>query len=291
MSLYNVPPILGLEFLVTHRCHLYLSDLYLEVRGKRCALEVPPTARAMLLTIANEKKLPPNAEFVLQLPSIHFQDAATALVEPCVDAELPKGVLIGRNLVDATRPTIPVRLCNTTTEEQVLSPGLILGRIEAAEVCELPTSANEGLPNTFDFGSTELSLEDIQKFWALARKYSTVFSVGPFDFERTHLVRHQINSKPIKVPARRIPLAKRQEATQLIQDMARRGVVEPSSSPWAALIVLVKKKDGSIRFCVDYRRLNDVTKKDSYLLPRIDELFTSLGGCKWFSTMVLQSGY
>ena len=64
-----------------------------------------------------------------------------------------------------------------------------------------------------------------------------------------------------------------------------------SKSPWASPIVLVQKKDGSVRFCVDYRRLNDVTLKDSYPLPRIDDTFDALRGSKWFSTLDLASGY
>ncbi|GFX73383.1 hypothetical protein TNCV_1470031 [Trichonephila clavipes] len=73
--------------------------------------------------------------------------------------------------------------------------------------------------------------------------------------------------------------------------MKNNDVIEPSSSPWASPIVLVRKKNGSTRFCVDYRQLNDVTKKDSYPLPRIDETLDTLTGNTWFSILDLKSRY
>ena len=73
--------------------------------------------------------------------------------------------------------------------------------------------------------------------------------------------------------------------------MKRSGLIAPSSGLWSSPVVLVKKKDGSTRFCVDYREMNDVTKKDSFLLPGIDDILDTLAGTKWLSTLEEYSGY
>ncbi|PIK34965.1 retrovirus-related Pol polyprotein from transposon 17.6 [Apostichopus japonicus] len=110
---------------------------------------------------------------------------------------------------------------------------------------------------------------------------------------RKEVAQHKIdtdNARPVKQPARRVPVQQREVERELLQQMLDAGVVEPSSSPWASPIVLVKKKNGSTRFCVDYRRLNTLTVKDSYPIPNCR--FTGCDGrFRWFSTLDLASGY
>ncbi|GBN22770.1 Transposon Ty3-I Gag-Pol polyprotein [Araneus ventricosus] len=108
------------------------------------------------------------------------------------------------------------------------------------------------------------------------------------------MTQHRMNTgnhPPIKQYPRRLPLAKKEEAERLVKEIVDNGIIEESSGPWASPIVLVKKKDGSTRFCVDYRKLNEITIKDSYPLQRIDDILDALNGSQWFSTLDLKSGY
>ena len=124
--------------------------------------------------------------------------------------------------------------------------------------------------------------------------YADISSQGPKDLGQTDLAQHRSDTgdaPPLRQPPRRLPLSKREEAQRAIQEMHQQGLIEPSMSPWSSPIVLVKKEDGGLQFCVDYRRLNAVTRKDSYPLPRIDEQLEALSGMHLFSTLDLRSGY
>ena len=96
---------------------------------------------------------------------------------------------------------------------------------------------------------------------------------------------------PIHLPPRRLPITKQEVEHAEVQKMLDRGVIEPCQSSWARPVVLVTKKDGSTRFCMDYRKVNDITRKDAYPLPRIDNTFDALRGSQYFSTFDLHSGY
>ena len=96
---------------------------------------------------------------------------------------------------------------------------------------------------------------------------------------------------PIREPPRRQPVRHQDEINNQVRDLLERGVIEPTESPWASNVVLVSKKDGTKRFYVDYRRLNDRTMKDAYPIPRIDDSLDAQAGAKWFSTLDLASGH
>lgn len=112
---------------------------------------------------------------------------------------------------------------------------------------------------------------------------------------RTDMIDHHITLlpgvTPIYVPAYRLPHSQRQLAEELVQEMLRLGVVEPSKSPWNFPLVLVPKKDGTWRPVIDYRKLNAVTQPDRFPIPVLSELLHSLGKNRIFSTLDLRSGF
>jgi hypothetical protein len=126
------------------------------------------------------------------------------------------------------------------------------------------------------------------------KKYKNIFVSSTDDLCCTDHVTHKINTgnaPPVRQPVRRQPFAKRQREQGEVERMIAKGVIEPSNSPWSSPIILVKKKDGSTRFCVHYRKLNEVTVKDAYPIPRVDDCLDALACAKWFSAMNLCSGF
>jgi hypothetical protein len=98
-------------------------------------------------------------------------------------------------------------------------------------------------------------------------------------------------TSPIAKRPYRMAASELMELKKQLEELQRIGFIRPSSSPWGAPVLFVKKKDGSMRLCVDYRALNEVTIKNKYPLPRIDDLFDQLKGAKYFSKIDLRSGY
>jgi len=122
-----------------------------------------------------------------------------------------------------------------------------------------------------------------------------VSSCGEHDIGLTKAVCHEIplaaGTVPIRQPTRRLGPEKEREVSRQVQDLLNWDLIEPGHGAWRSPVVLVRKKDGSWRFCVDYRRLNSVTIQDAYSLPKIDKSLDALAGSKFFSLLDLLSGY
>ena len=128
----------------------------------------------------------------------------------------------------------------------------------------------------------------------LVLAYHDVFTLESNELGCTSAIEHEIcikNSEPFKEQFWHIPPPLLEEVCTSLQDMLEAGVICPSQSPWCNVVVLVRKKDGTLHFCVDFRHLNVWTKKDSYPLPHIQEALESMVGSAHFSSMDSKSGF
>jgi len=128
----------------------------------------------------------------------------------------------------------------------------------------------------------------------LMNKYLDVFSKSELDLGETPLGLHQIDTgdaRPVCQTLHRQPYNLVSKIDSYVDDMCKAVIIEPSSSLWASNLVVVKKKDGSYRYCVDYRKLNSLTRRDAYPLPRIDTCLDTISGSNCFSTFDLRTGY
>ena len=147
---------------------------------------------------------------------------------------------------------------------------------------------------SLDFTSTNLDEHQLSELKSLIAEYRDIFALKPEELGRTGLVKHRIDTgdnPPIRQRPYRVSESRRGIIDEHVTDMLNRGIIQPSTSLWASAIILVKKKDGTDRFVVDFRRLNSVTRKDSYPHPRIDDALDALNGTKFFTSMDLMSGF
>ena len=318
--------ILGLDFLRRYDCQLVLKDGCYELQfddGSDAKQGQPLSPSCFRVSIDRTTVVPPWSEAFVAGKIVGPCAPTLGLLEPTARLMEVNHLMLARSLVDGASDIIPLRVLNPTDYPRTLYKDTVAAMCEPVELvepshigqnsvalCQVreeggstiaavePDSGRPSVPghllDLFERSSNLLNPDERSQLAELLTEFADVFAVSSDDLGHTSLVTHTINtgsSQPIRQPARRLPLHKRAEADTLIKEMLQKKVIEPSSSPWVSPIVLVKKKDGSTRFCVDYRKLNDVTVKDSYPLPRIDDCLDALAGCKWFSTLDLCSGY
>lgn len=146
----------------------------------------------------------------------------------------------------------------------------------------------------FEFADSPLSNEWTDRITKKLNSIPEVFPMGDLDYGHTTAVKHKIrlsDPTPFKQRVRPIHPSDYEAVRLHLKELYDANIIRESESPFASPIVVVKKKNGQIRLCVDYRKLNSQTIKDAYALPHIEEAFASLTGAKWFLVMDLKSGY
>ncbi|KAI3351186.1 hypothetical protein L3Q82_005611 [Scortum barcoo] len=237
------------------------------------------------------------------------------LLEP-ISTPLPGGLIVVPTLVSSGSHLFPVRVMNLSDEDVWLRPRTRLGvlthidSVESEERCKVQfqrisatteqVSIDQRPDTTTDVRSIIDKLtvggtpEQKSQLAVLLEKYSFVFATEDEDLGYADKVQHEIHltdDVPVTQPYRRIPPTQYSEVREHIGKLLKKGIIQESSSAYASPIVLVRKTDGSLRLCVDYRKLNAKTRRDAFPLPRIDESFDALRGAKFFSTIDLASGY
>ena len=214
--------------------------------------------------------------------------------------ELENGVYVGRALIPHRCTDIPMRVLNPSNRDVVLQRDCTIAELEPVKILESHRmsdcrfSGNDWTQKLLEEVDSDVTAPERNELIGILSEYSDCFSKDEFDLGQTTLVKHRIETgcnPPIRQALRRQPLTHLSEIDRQLTEMLHQGIVEPSSSPWSSNVVIVAKKDGSLRFCVDYRGLNGVTRKDSYPLPRISDCLDVLGSATFFRTFDLRSGY
>merc|ERR1711893_440550 len=159
---------------------------------------------------------------------------------------------------------------------------------------EVPSGVPEHLQQLYGDSCGLLNLEQQQELAKLLVEYQDSFSKSDTDLGRTALEVHRIptgDAKPVRLPPRRAPIHLQGDAATNIDQLKACGAVEECKSPWAFPLVVVNKKDGKKRICVDYRKLNDLTTPDGHALPRLDDSLDQLKGATVYSTLDMTMGY
>ena len=306
--------ILGMDFAALYGVTLNARSGKLQVENPykqtiQCVLRMESAVSSV---VQRTKLLPGQISDVL-ISSVGVQRGRHSVFEPDQD-KLQELGLSGYNTYVANACWTVVPVCNSSAEVIVLEGGTPVGSISrtggpVTTGDSKAMVASIGLPlSKVDPGApgelpahllsliSESDLPDREVPGAIETlSYNReVFAAPGEPLGRTDRVQHKVDTgdnRPVKLPYRRLPLAKKGAMEEEVDKMLGEGVILPSESPWSSPVVMVTKKDGSCRFCIDYRKLNGITRKNAYPLPRIDECLESLGGAKWFCTLDLQSGY
>lgn len=218
-----------------------------------------------------------------------------------------KGLFVARTLTNDEN-IVPIRIVNLTEEPQTIGANTTVALakpVKFVQDFELPRPSKEDrVDNSSHEGELPVQLEEMLKSnledqerteaRELLNKYKHIFSLLDNDVGRCDLLQHTIDTgdaAPIRQPPRRTPPWKQTEIERQVENLLEKGMIQESTTPWVSGVVLVTKKDGSQRLCVDYRQLNKATVHDAFPLPNISDSLDCLSGSQWFSILDTASGY
>ena len=260
------------------------------------------------VTVIRNELIPPQTSTWIQVRLENKMQGIGIVTTPS-RIMLEKGIFIEPGLIETTKITQQIRIVNTSMQPTRLFSKMEVGEVEPIErVCQISDeSKEEDVSNEMENQKLREDVENIKleedndlteeekiKIRELILKNLDVFASNPKKPGLNLITKHRIQveeSLPIKQRPYRTSQKEQAIIEKEVKEMLENGIVRPSRSPWSSPVVLVAKKDGTTRFCVDYRKLNKVTKKDSYPLPRIDDTLDKMKGKRYYTTLDLASGY
>lgn len=295
--------ILGWDFLSAHAALIDCATENIELD-----VSSPDEPQPVVLKLCSVEtcRIPPLLAVPVKVSSNSPLVDGDYIVSPSMDVLFTKQLSVAHSIVSVLNGSTSLWVVNISQNPQLLASGtslaitspLFSGTLSVNAVDQQhdrpgspPISDLNKITAMIDSGLDTTRKHQIQN---LLLRYRDVFDLGSRPLGRTTAIKHQINTgthPPLHRSPYRVSRSERRIIQTEVDKMIAQDIVQPSSSPWSSPVVLVKKKDGSWRFCVDYRQLNKITKRDVYPLPRIDDTLDSLHGANYFSTIDLRSGY
>lgn len=252
---------------------------------------------------SNPLSLPPGKDLQITC-KVHFQQTVgkeILMFDSSPLAPLPGDVLLQPMVVPANAVQVNsfrILVQNQSARETIIPVGTVMGHLYRTEsVISMPSKAPETTAfdsSQIDFGDSPVPEEWKDRLRQKLAERSHVFSVHEWDVGLAKEVEHTIrlaDTRPFRQRSRRLAPADIEDVRKHLQELLCAGIIKESRSPYASPIVIVRKKNGTIRMCIDYRLLNSRTVPDQYTTPCIDEALDSLSGSKWFTVLDLRSGY
>ena len=309
------PAIIGLDLLRKYGAVIDVKNNMVEFEGNPVACAALSDAvSTSAVALMQDIMVPAGSEMVLPGRLTVPLPYMLGVIEADPELEVAELILVGKSLCDLSKDVLPVRVANLGTTPARLRKGMKLAHCSAVSevVPDKPTRTPPAPEEPPDSGSRDdddfpaflvpmiesigdnVSKVELKAIKKLLKECQDAFSKDKDDLGYCDWVEHEINIVPggrVRERFRRLPLSKYQDAKKETQRLLDMGVIVPSKSDFASPIVLVAKPNGGVRFCLDYRRLNELTIKDNYPLPRITETIDSLRGSCFFSTLDMNSGY
>ncbi|GBN27531.1 Transposon Ty3-I Gag-Pol polyprotein [Araneus ventricosus] len=262
-------------------------------------------AKPLRLCSMTDYEIPAYSIMKISVQNPGSEDTVDMIINGSKPLAYKKEIFLPATLVTLSRGKTEIWVVNGQSTAKVIPQGMCVAHAEPfypdsiaviSEASSSVTKFAESKQST-EFSqmiASDLNNDQERRLLAVLQEYSGAFKKRKEIESPRVTVKHRINTgdhPPLSQRAYRVSPTERRAIHDEVEKMLESRIIRPSESPWSSPVVLVRKKDNSWRFCVDYRRLNKVTKKDVYPLPRIDDILDCMQGSKFFSSMDLSSGY